>query len=275
MALVAAVATFHAFFRRFPRVVLESDSLSATFHLAVGRAKDEAAQRVIEYLHAMPAFLAVKPRLHARHAFGAANLMADACSRDRFQKLYLLCARLGVHPKCLQALPDVAAFLGELVPEHGAFKLDLLLLAGDVEVHPGPSGGLAVIANALRDAHPLDPSPLPNISAPVCAVAHDLFLLAPAPQPPASAQPDAALHVPAPRPSPSGFAHGIKPTRAPPSHARDHLPWFVEHNLIADAAQIHEQLDGCLALLQALGDNPGMHGQEGRGGVAQVLGTAH
>eukprot|EP00965_Chrysotila_dentata_P088524 2923127-Pleurochrysis_carterae.AAC.1 len=33
MALVAAVATFHTFFRHFPRVVLESDSLSATFHL--------------------------------------------------------------------------------------------------------------------------------------------------------------------------------------------------------------------------------------------------
>eukprot|EP00965_Chrysotila_dentata_P080379 2651782-Pleurochrysis_carterae.AAC.1 len=34
MALVAAIDTFHAFFRHFPRVVLDSDSLSATFHLA-------------------------------------------------------------------------------------------------------------------------------------------------------------------------------------------------------------------------------------------------
>eukprot|EP00965_Chrysotila_dentata_P046856 1555208-Pleurochrysis_carterae.AAC.1 len=67
----------------------------------------------------MPAFLAAKPHLHLRHVFGAANLMADACSRGRFQKLYALCARLGVHPKRLQVPPDVAAFLGALVPEHG------------------------------------------------------------------------------------------------------------------------------------------------------------
>eukprot|EP00965_Chrysotila_dentata_P019700 653544-Pleurochrysis_carterae.AAC.4 len=72
-----------------------------------------------------------------------------------------------------------------------------------------------------------------------------------------SAQPDAALHVPAPLPSPSAFAYGIKPTLAPLSHACDHLPQFAEHNLNADAAQMHEQLDGCLATLQALRDNPG------------------
>eukprot|EP00965_Chrysotila_dentata_P203986 6182065-Pleurochrysis_carterae.AAC.4 len=67
MALVAAVVTFHAFFRHFPRVVLESDSLAATFHFADDRADDETAQRALEYLHAMPAFLAAKPRLHVRH----------------------------------------------------------------------------------------------------------------------------------------------------------------------------------------------------------------
>eukprot|EP00965_Chrysotila_dentata_P038130 1267146-Pleurochrysis_carterae.AAC.1 len=44
MALVAAVATFHDSFRHFPRVVLESDSLSATFHLASDKAADNAAQ---------------------------------------------------------------------------------------------------------------------------------------------------------------------------------------------------------------------------------------
>eukprot|EP00965_Chrysotila_dentata_P073450 2426011-Pleurochrysis_carterae.AAC.1 len=80
--------------------------------------------------------------------------MADACSRGRFQELYALCARLGVHPKCLQVPPDVAAFLGALVLEHGVFNYDLLPLAGDVEPHPGPcSAGLAAIASVLRDAH--------------------------------------------------------------------------------------------------------------------------
>eukprot|EP00965_Chrysotila_dentata_P165834 5474940-Pleurochrysis_carterae.AAC.1 len=73
--------------------------------------------------------------------------MADACSRGRFQELYALCAQLGVHPKRLQVPPDVAAFLGALVPEHGVFNYDLLHLAGDIEPHPGPSGGLAVVAS--------------------------------------------------------------------------------------------------------------------------------
>eukprot|EP00965_Chrysotila_dentata_P185340 6118785-Pleurochrysis_carterae.AAC.1 len=69
--------------------------------------------------------------------------MADACSRGRFQDLYALCARLGVHPQRLQVPPHVAAFLGPLAPEHGAFNFDVLPLAGDVEPHPGPPGGLA------------------------------------------------------------------------------------------------------------------------------------
>eukprot|EP00965_Chrysotila_dentata_P049472 1639894-Pleurochrysis_carterae.AAC.1 len=47
MALIASVATFHAFFRHFPRAVLESDSFSATFYLAGERETDEAAQRAL------------------------------------------------------------------------------------------------------------------------------------------------------------------------------------------------------------------------------------
>eukprot|EP00965_Chrysotila_dentata_P078111 2575634-Pleurochrysis_carterae.AAC.1 len=77
----------------------------------------------------MPAFLAAKSHLHVRHVFGAANPMADACSRGRLQELYAICARLGVHPKRLQVPPDVAAFLSALVPEHGVFNYDLLHLA--------------------------------------------------------------------------------------------------------------------------------------------------
>eukprot|EP00965_Chrysotila_dentata_P233033 6199339-Pleurochrysis_carterae.AAC.3 len=88
MALAAAIATFQPFFRHFPRVVLESDSLSATFHLADDKAKDDAAQRALEYLHALLAFLSSKPQLHVRHVFGAADPMADACSRGRLQELH-------------------------------------------------------------------------------------------------------------------------------------------------------------------------------------------
>eukprot|EP00965_Chrysotila_dentata_P062768 2079418-Pleurochrysis_carterae.AAC.1 len=80
--------------------------------------------------------------------------MADACSRViRFQDLNALCARLGVRPQRLNVPSEVAAFLGLLVPEHGAFNFDLLPLTGDVEEHPGPSGGLAAVANALRETH--------------------------------------------------------------------------------------------------------------------------
>eukprot|EP00965_Chrysotila_dentata_P064895 2151103-Pleurochrysis_carterae.AAC.1 len=110
----------------------------------------------------MPAFLYAKPRLHVRHVFGAANPMADACSRSRLRDLYALCARLGVHPKRLPVPPDVAASLEELVPGHGAFNFDLLPLVCDVEVHPGPAVGLASIADALRDANPLPTSPPPS-----------------------------------------------------------------------------------------------------------------
>eukprot|EP00965_Chrysotila_dentata_P068596 2266974-Pleurochrysis_carterae.AAC.3 len=106
----------------------------------------------------MPGFLAAKPRLHMRHVFGAANPMADVCGRGRLQELYALCAGLGVHPKRLQVPPDVSAFLNPLVPEHKAFNLDLLPLPCDPEVHPGPSGGLAAVADALRDARPMIPS---------------------------------------------------------------------------------------------------------------------
>eukprot|EP00965_Chrysotila_dentata_P065337 2165053-Pleurochrysis_carterae.AAC.1 len=108
--------------------------------------------------------------------------MADACSRGRFQELYALCARLGVHPKRLQVPPEVAVFLGALVPEHGVFNYDLLPLVGDVEPHPGPSGGLAAIASVLREPHRYtathrpDPPPPPPVSAPLRAVARGLFL---------------------------------------------------------------------------------------------------
>eukprot|EP00965_Chrysotila_dentata_P012774 422023-Pleurochrysis_carterae.AAC.1 len=81
----------------------------------------------------MPAFLSSKPELHVHLVFGAANAMADACSRGHVQELHALCAQLGVHPKRLDVPSDVAAFLGSLVPEHGVFNFDLLPLAGDVE----------------------------------------------------------------------------------------------------------------------------------------------
>eukprot|EP00965_Chrysotila_dentata_P009287 302667-Pleurochrysis_carterae.AAC.1 len=68
--------------------------------------------------------------------------MADACSRGRLQKIHALCARLGLQPRRLDVPSDVAAFLSSLVPDYGAFNFDLLPLTGEVEVHPGPSGGL-------------------------------------------------------------------------------------------------------------------------------------
>eukprot|EP00965_Chrysotila_dentata_P161419 5330615-Pleurochrysis_carterae.AAC.1 len=64
-------------------------------------------------------------------------------------------------------------------------------------------------------------------------------------------------HVPAPLPSPSAFAYGIKPALAPRPHALDDLPQFAQPDASVHTTQMHEQLDGCLAALQALGDNPG------------------
>eukprot|EP00965_Chrysotila_dentata_P239880 6203364-Pleurochrysis_carterae.AAC.3 len=141
MALGDAVAIFYDSFRHFLRVVLESDSLFATFHhLADDKAKDDAAQRAPEYLHAMPAFLNAKLQLHVRNVFVAAKPMADACSRSRFHDLYALCARLGVHSKRLHVPHNVAAFLSPLVPEQGAFNFDMLLLAGTLRSRRDPRG---------------------------------------------------------------------------------------------------------------------------------------
>eukprot|EP00965_Chrysotila_dentata_P263266 6214798-Pleurochrysis_carterae.AAC.5 len=260
MVLAAAVATFHAFFRYFPRAVLESDSLSATFHLAENKAKDNAAQRALEHLHAMPAFLSSKPQLHVRHVFDTANPMADACSRGDLQKLHALCARLGVNPERLEVLPHVAAFLGSLIPEHGVFNFDLLTLAGDVEVHPGLSGTLAAIADALREAHSLAPSPTPPAapsSASFRAVASDLYHLAPEQTELTLSVPAHAVRNVAPLPLPSALAYGLQPTLAPPSSMHDHLPHFAECHVPAATVHMHEQFDGCLAALHSLKDNPG------------------
>eukprot|EP00965_Chrysotila_dentata_P098220 3247601-Pleurochrysis_carterae.AAC.1 len=61
---------------------------------------------------------------------------------------------------------------------------------------------------------------------------------------------------PTPLPPPLPFAYGLKPTVAPSLDPCERLPQFAEHDLSAEAALVHEQLDGCLSALQALGDNP-------------------
>eukprot|EP00965_Chrysotila_dentata_P026880 892142-Pleurochrysis_carterae.AAC.2 len=76
--------------------------------------------------------------------------------------------------------PGVAAFLEPLVPAHGAYSFYLLLLAGDVEAHTGPSGGLEVVANALRAPPPPEAAPPPGFSvfsaaSPFSALAHVMF----------------------------------------------------------------------------------------------------
>eukprot|EP00965_Chrysotila_dentata_P144484 4772523-Pleurochrysis_carterae.AAC.1 len=179
----------------------------------------------------MPACLSSKPQLHVRHVFGAANPMADACSRGHFQELHALCALLDVHPKRLDVPPGVAAFLGSLVPEHGAFNFDLLPLAGDIEVHPWPSSGLAAVADALRrEAHSLVPSPPPPAapsSASFRAVASDLYHLAREQSELTPSVPARAVRNVTPLLLFSPRAYGLQPTLAPPSPWHDHLPQFA------------------------------------------------
>eukprot|EP00965_Chrysotila_dentata_P070332 2323739-Pleurochrysis_carterae.AAC.1 len=76
------------------------------------------------------------------------------------------------------------------------------------------------------------------------------------PRHPALARPDAVVPRPAPLRSPLPFAYGLAPTVAPSLDPCEHLPQFAEHDLPADAACVHEQLDGYLSALQALADNP-------------------
>eukprot|EP00965_Chrysotila_dentata_P129535 4282515-Pleurochrysis_carterae.AAC.1 len=61
-----------------------------------------------------------------------------------------------------------------------------------------------------------------------------------------------------PLPLPSALTYGLQPTLARPSPLHNHLHLFAECHVTAATAQImHEQLDGCLAALHSLGDNPG------------------
>eukprot|EP00965_Chrysotila_dentata_P081884 2702645-Pleurochrysis_carterae.AAC.2 len=139
MALVAAVATIHAFFRHFPRVVLESVSFSATFHLADDKAKDDAAKRALEYLHAIPAFLSSKPQIHVRHPWPLSGtprpLSTTRCapqtprraaqcrrlprlSRARARGLELsTCSRSPVTSRCIRGPP--VAWLRSRMPARG------------------------------------------------------------------------------------------------------------------------------------------------------------
>eukprot|EP00965_Chrysotila_dentata_P098426 3253431-Pleurochrysis_carterae.AAC.1 len=76
------------------------------------------------------------------------------------------------------------------------------------------------------------------------------------PRHPALSRPDAVVPRPTPLPSPLPFAYGLPPTVAPSLDPCEHLLQFPEQDLPADTARVHEQRDGCLSALQALGDNP-------------------
>eukprot|EP00965_Chrysotila_dentata_P011783 386843-Pleurochrysis_carterae.AAC.1 len=76
------------------------------------------------------------------------------------------------------------------------------------------------------------------------------------PRQPVLSRPDALVREPIPLPSPLHFAYGLALTVAPSLDKCEHLPQLAEHDLPADAARVHEQLDGSLSALKALGDNP-------------------
>eukprot|EP00965_Chrysotila_dentata_P025152 834647-Pleurochrysis_carterae.AAC.1 len=63
------------------------------------------------------------------------------------------------------------------------------------------------------------------------------------PRHPALARPDSVVPRPAPLPSPLPFAYGLMPTVAPSLDPGEYLPQFHEHDLPADTARVHEQLD--------------------------------
>eukprot|EP00965_Chrysotila_dentata_P163623 5402733-Pleurochrysis_carterae.AAC.3 len=188
-----------------------------------------------------------------------------------------LCATRCEPSKRLDVPSDVAAFLRSLVPEHGVLNFDLTPLAGDIEVHPGPFGGLTAVADALREAHSLAPSPPPPAApsaASFRAVATDLYRLTLSLTELIPPVPARAVRSVDPLPLSSALAYGLQPTLAPPPPWPDHLLQFAEGHVSEATSHMHEQLDGCLAALHYLGGQPG-HGQERRGGVATVLGASH
>eukprot|EP00965_Chrysotila_dentata_P254350 6211840-Pleurochrysis_carterae.AAC.5 len=108
------------------------------------------------------------------------------------------------YAKRLEVPPDVATFLGSFVPEHGVFNFDLLPLAGDVET---PCGRRTHLLRLLL--------PVAPCSASFCAVASDLYHLAPEQTRLAPSVPTRAVRNVAPLPLPSALAYGLQPI---PSH---------------------------------------------------------
>eukprot|EP00965_Chrysotila_dentata_P247956 6208053-Pleurochrysis_carterae.AAC.2 len=165
-------------------------------------------------------------------------------------------------PNASKYCPMSLPFLALLCPSTGSSTSTCSRSpVSDVEVHPGPSGSLAAIADALQEAHSLAPSPPPPAapsSASFRAVVSDLYHLAPEQTGLTPSVPTRAVrNVAQALPLLSALAYGLQPTLAPLSRLHDHLPQFAQCRVTAATAHMHEQLVGCLATLHSLGGNPG------------------
>eukprot|EP00965_Chrysotila_dentata_P080765 2664827-Pleurochrysis_carterae.AAC.3 len=138
--------------------------------------------------------------------------MADVCSRGRIQELCALCARLGVHPKCLQVYrlmsPPSSAPSCRSTKSSTLTCFLLLVMLNSTRALPGgslPSPVRCVMhTGQTRCLRRLPPS----LSALLLATLSCLRRCRNSPPP---AQLDAVSREPAPLPSPSAFAYGLTP----------------------------------------------------------------
>ena len=135
------------------QVVIEADAYATPLVLANKASADDMAV-VDEILRATPEYRMLtepKPRLSARHVYGAGNPLPDAISRGKMEVFRSLCEAIGVRATDIGIGERGAAFLDTCLD---AIEADRALRAA----HRVRSSGRAVRANAAAGDHAKPPA---------------------------------------------------------------------------------------------------------------------
>ena len=139
------------------KIHLHSDSLATALDTPKPRVRGSPAMNfVTEHIHALPVYTARKDMLSISHVFGLGNPGADAASRNEIQRIYLICAALGIRPIRVPVQPEfdalvrsTAAYVRSLASAQSLHKRSL---------QPGPllpasKRHLSGTEQSLSDAH--------------------------------------------------------------------------------------------------------------------------
>lgn len=97
------------------RVVANIDAKASPQILTKQSAKSPAMQAVLNCIHKLPVYAAIKHSLMVAHVFGEGNYAADCASRSKFEELHMYMAQLGHKPSRIEVLQEATAFMAEVV----------------------------------------------------------------------------------------------------------------------------------------------------------------